>query len=217
MALVVPDSSLTWQGTYDYQFDSIGLVQNDERPGVVTDIRDIFVQKSEVAVVEEKQHHIGGGIFDPRLEWVEPIDDERPPGLQSLLRWIAENNDGTRPVYHVKRNYFLNSLTQPIFFTTRRGRRGRDGQSIEGAPGVRGPPGVRGRPGKNGVSVEGQPGIRGPQGVKGEPGQPGRVIAGLGLNNLEFHCNQIIQHRQTRISRPVVIVQQPVYIFQKVR
>jgi len=216
MAWVVPDSNLTWQGTYDYQFNSIGLVQHDEEPGTVTDIRDIFVQKSEVAKVEERQYHVGGGIFDTRWEWEEPID-ERPPGLQSLIKWISENNNGTRPVYHVKRNYFLNSLTTPMFFTTRKGKRGRDGQSIEGQPGVRGPPGVRGRPGKNGVSIEGQPGVRGPQGVKGEAGRPGRVIAGLGLNNLEFHSNQIIQNRQTRISRPVVIVQQLVYIFQKVR
>jgi hypothetical protein len=130
---------------------------------------------------------------------------------------MAENGNGSRPTLNVTRNYFLNSLTQPMFFTTRKGKRGRNGVLVEGAPGVRGPPGVRGRPGKNGVSVEGAPGIRGPQGAKGEPGRPGRVIAGLGLNNLEFHSNQFVQHRQTRISRPILIVQQPVYIFQKVR
>ena len=104
-----------------------------------------------------------------------------------------------------------------MYFTTRKGKRGRNGTIVEGAPGVRGPQGARGHAGRNGVSIEGAPGLRGPQGVKGEPGQPGRVIAGLGLNNVEFHSNQFIQHRQTRIARPVVIVQQPTYIFQKVR
>ena len=216
MAWVVPDSNLTWQGTYDYQFNSIGLVQNDEEPGTVTDIRDIFVQKSDVAKVEERQFHVGGGIVDTRWEWEEPID-ERPPGLQSLIKWISENNNGTRPVYHVNRNYFLNSLTTPMFFTTRKGKRGRDGISIGGGQGPRGVPGVRGRSGKNGVSVQGQPGTRGPQGVRGEAGRPGRVIAGPGLSNLEFHSNQIIQNRRTLISRPVVVIQQPTFIFQKVR
>jgi hypothetical protein len=43
------------------------------------------------------------------------------------------------------------------------------------------------------------------------------VIAGLGLNNSEYRSNQFVQHRTTRISRPVVIIQQPTFIFQKVR
>ena len=77
--------------------------------------------------------------------------------------------------------------------------------------------GARGHPGRNGVSIEGAPGLRGPQGARGEPGQPGRVIAGLGLNNVEYHSTQFVQHRSTRISRPVVIIQQPTFIFQKVR
>jgi len=217
MAWLVPDSSLQWRGVHDYEFSTVALVENDKQPGVSTDIRELFVQKTELAKVEEKQYHVGGGIFDTRLEWEEPIDDQRAPGLDSLLRWLAEQHGTGRPALNVKRNYFLHTALQPMFFTTRKGKRGRDGISIEGQPGVRGPPGVRGRPGKNGVSIEGAPGIRGPQGAKGETGRPGRVIAGLGLNNLEFHSNQIIQNRQTRISRPVVIVQQPVYIFQKVR
>jgi len=174
MAWVVPDSSLTWQGIYHYQFDSVGLVQNDKNPGVATDIRELFVQKTDLAKVEEKQYHIGGGIFDSRLEWDE-VTDERAPGLESLLRWPAENGNGGRPTHNITRNYYMHSLTEPMFFTTRKGKRGRNGVSIEGAPGIRGPQGARGHPGRNGVSIEGAPGLRGPQGAKGEPGQKGRV------------------------------------------
>ena len=180
------------------------------------DIRELFAQKTDLAKVEEKQYHIGGGIFDNRLEWDE-VTDERAPGLESLLRWLAENGGGGRPTHKITRNYFLHCLTGPMFFTTRKGKRGRNGVSIEGTPGVRGPQGARGLPGRNGVSIEGAPGLRGPQGAKGEPGQKGSVVAGLGLNNIEFHSNQFVQHRATRISRPVVIIQQPTFVFQKVR
>ena len=83
MSWVVPDASLTWQGMYHYQFDSVGLVQNDKNPGVATDIRELFVQKTDLAKVEEKQYHVGGGIFDTRLEWEEPVNDERARGSKA--------------------------------------------------------------------------------------------------------------------------------------
>ena len=105
MAWVVPEASLQWRGIYDFEFNSIGLVQNDQSPGVATDIRELFVQKTDLAKVEEKQYHIGGGIFDTRLEWEEPIDDQRAPGLESLLRWLAENGNGSRPTHNITRNY----------------------------------------------------------------------------------------------------------------
>ena len=217
MTWVVPDSNISWQGIYHYQFVSIGLVQNDKNPSTATDRRELFVQKTDLAKGEEKQYHVGGGIFDNRLEWEEPVNDERAPGLESLLRRLAENGNGSRPTHNITRNYFLHSLTEPMFSITRKGKRGRTGISIVGEPGVRGPQGARGAPGRNGVSIEGAPGLRGPQGAKGGPGQIGSVVAGLGLNNIEFHSNQFVQHRTTRISRPVVIIQQPTFIFQKVR
>jgi len=164
MTWVVPDSNISWQGIYHYQFDSIGLVQNDKNPGTATDIRELFVQKTYLAKVEEKQNHIGGGIFDNRLEWEEPVNDERAPGLESLLRWLAENGNGRRPTHNITRNYFLHSLTEPMFFTTRKGARGRNGVSIVGEPGVRGPQGAGGAPGRNRVSIEGTPGLRGRRG-----------------------------------------------------
>ena len=69
MAYVVPDKCLTWQGIYDYHINSIGLVENDKNPGTATDLRELFVQKvTDVAKVETKQHHVGGGLFDSRLE-----------------------------------------------------------------------------------------------------------------------------------------------------
>ena len=47
------------------------------------DVRELFVQKvTDVATVEGKQYHIGGGLFDARLEWQEPVTDERVPGAR---------------------------------------------------------------------------------------------------------------------------------------
>ena len=84
--MTIPDSHLSWENSYDYAFDSLALFDNDKDQGEPVDIRELFVQKvSDVAKVETKQHHIGGGLFDARLEWQEPINDERVPGLESLI------------------------------------------------------------------------------------------------------------------------------------
>ena len=62
----------------------------------------------------------------------------------------------------------------------------------------------------------GQPGIQGPEGRRGVAGPKGSVIAGLGLNNIDIHSNQFVQHRTVRINRPVVIIEQPIYLFQRI-
>ena len=45
MTYVVPDKHLTWQGIYDYVFNTIGLIENDKNPGEATDLRELFAQK----------------------------------------------------------------------------------------------------------------------------------------------------------------------------
>ena len=68
-------------------FNSLALTDNDQEPGIPVDIRQLFLQKvTDVAKVELRQYHIGGGLFHDRLEWQDPISDERVPGLDSLLR-----------------------------------------------------------------------------------------------------------------------------------
>ena len=48
----MPDEHLTWQGIYDYESNTIGLVENDKNPGEATDLRELFVRKvSDVAKV----------------------------------------------------------------------------------------------------------------------------------------------------------------------
>ena len=83
---------------------------------------------------------------------------------------------------------------------------------------MQGPPsakGADGLDGKKGVSIQGPPGIRGPEGRKGPAGVKGSVIAGLGLNSVDVHTNVFAQHRTTNVRRPVNILEQPTYVFQR--
>ena len=110
--MTIPDSNLSWDNS-DYAFDSLALFDNDKDQGEPVDIRDLFVQKvSDVARVETKQYHIGGGLFDARLEWQEPINDERVPGLESLIKWLDERAPGSGPTYNVRRTYYLQTLLE---------------------------------------------------------------------------------------------------------
>ena len=56
-----------------------------------------------------------------RLEWQEPIIDERVPGLDSLIRWLSERAPGSGPTYNVRRTYYLQRLLETNLFISRRG------------------------------------------------------------------------------------------------
>ena len=43
-----------------------------------------------MAKVGERETDVGGGLIHTSLEWQEPIDDTRVPGLESLLPWLQE-------------------------------------------------------------------------------------------------------------------------------
>ena len=93
------------------------------------DVRELFVQKvTDVAKVELRQCHIGGGLFYERLEWQNPISDERVPGLDSLLKWLDEREPGSGPTYNVSRTYHLQNLLETSMFTSRQGPRGKRGR-----------------------------------------------------------------------------------------
>ena len=82
----VPESDLTWTGAYNYAINTLALTENDATPGAPVDVRELFAHKiSDVAKVEMRQYHIGGGLVHERLEWQEPLDDKRVPGLDSLI------------------------------------------------------------------------------------------------------------------------------------
>jgi len=86
-----PESDLSWHARYDYAVNSLSLFDNDQDPGQPVNIRRIFVeQATDVAKVEERETDIGGGLIHTSLEWEEPINDERVPGLESLIRWLRE-------------------------------------------------------------------------------------------------------------------------------
>jgi hypothetical protein len=69
----VPESDLTWQGVYDFIFNTLALTENDEKPGVPVDIRHMFVQQStDVAKVEPKQYHVGGASSTSNLSGRSP-------------------------------------------------------------------------------------------------------------------------------------------------
>ena len=119
--MTIPDSNLSWENSFDYVFDSLALFDNDKDQGEPVDIRDLFVQKvSDVAKVESKLYHIGGNLFDVRLEWQEPINDQRVPGLESLIEWLNERAPGSGPTYNVRRTYYLqNPGNEPLPEPTR--------------------------------------------------------------------------------------------------
>ena len=109
----IPESDLAWQCVYDYVYNSLALTENDARPGEPVDVPELFIQRiSDVAKVEMKQYHIGGGRMHERLEWQEPVNDERVPGLESLIRWLNERTPGAGPTYNVQRTYFLENLVE---------------------------------------------------------------------------------------------------------
>ena len=41
----IPDSNLSWEGAYDYAFNTLALTENDRGPGKPVDVRELFVQK----------------------------------------------------------------------------------------------------------------------------------------------------------------------------
>ena len=66
------------------------------------------------------------------------------------------------------------------------------------------------------MSIQGPPGVQGPNAAGGQRGRKGIVIAGLGLNSVDIHSNQFVQHRAVTIRRRVIIIEQPIYVFQKI-
>ena len=56
----IPESDLTWQGRYDYSFNSLALFDNDQQDGRPVNVRDLFVQKAtDVARVEVQETDVG--------------------------------------------------------------------------------------------------------------------------------------------------------------
>ena len=86
-----------------------------------------------------------------------------------------------------------------------------------GPSGVQGPKGADGRDGRKAVSIQGPPAVQGPEGRRGPAGQKGVVIAGMGPNSVNVHSNRFVQHRTTTVRRPVIIIEQPIYAFQRFR
>ena len=86
-----------------------------------------------------------------------------------------------------------------------------------GQLGPQGPKGADGRDGRKAVSIQGPPGVQGPEGCRGPAGQRGIVIAGMGLDSVDVHSNQFAQHKTTSARRPVIIIEQPQYVFQRSR
>ena len=67
------------------------------------------------------------------------------------------------------------------------------------------------------MSTQGPPGVQGPEGRRGPAGQTGIVIAGMGLSNIDVRSNRFAQRRTTNTRRPVIILEQPIYVFQRFR
>jgi hypothetical protein len=99
----------------------------------------------------------------------------------------------------------------------KQGPRGATGISIAGPPGPKGARGTDGMDGKRAVSLLGPPGLQGPEGKRGPPGEKGHSIAGMGLNSIQMHSNRFVQHRTVNLRRPVIIIEQPTFVFQRLR
>ena len=67
------------------------------------------------------------------------------------------------------------------------------------------------------MSIRGPPGVQGPEGRRGPESQKGIAIAGMGLSNIDVHSNRFVQHRTTNTRRVVIIIEQPISVFQRFR
>ena len=67
------------------------------------------------------------------------------------------------------------------------------------------------------MSLLGPPGLQGPEGKRGPPGEKGYVIAGMGLSRIDIHNNHFVRNSTVNLRRPIIIIEQPVYIFQRLR
>ena len=85
-----------------------------------------------------------------------------------------------------------------------------------GPPGPQGARGRDGTDGKRAVSLLGATGPQGPEGRRGPPGQKGYNVAGLG-NAVEMFSSHFVQHRTTNLRRPIIIIEQPTFIYQRLR
>ena len=66
------------------------------------------------------------------------------------------------------------------------------------------------------MSIVGPVGLQGPVGRRGPPGEMAFVFGGSGLNSIDIHSNQFVQHRTVNVRRPVIIIEQPIYVFQRI-
>ena len=77
--------------------------------------------------------------------------------------------------------------------------------------------GTSGLDGKRGISIQGRPASGDPKAGGGPAGEKGSVIEGLGLNSIDVFSNHVAQHRTVHLRRPVIIIEQAVFVFQRVR
>ena len=87
-----PYNTVNLTGLIDVTANVIKLISidnnNDEQ---IQNILDLFVQFNNISTVIDVVYPLGGGLTYTVKEWIDPINDTRVPGLQSLISYLDTN------------------------------------------------------------------------------------------------------------------------------
>ena len=88
-----PHNSVSLTGLIDIAANSISLIQLNEDLGEeeIKNIEGIFLTYKNISTVVDVTVPIGGGLSYTVKQWVEPVTDNRVPGLSSLLDYLNTN------------------------------------------------------------------------------------------------------------------------------
>ena len=104
-----PNNSVSLTGIVNITADKISLIQVNDDLGVeeIKNIENIFLQYQNISTVEDITVQIGGGLSYTVKQWIDPVTDERVPGLSSLLDYL---NTTYRRIYDdscITNNYYI--------------------------------------------------------------------------------------------------------------
>jgi len=158
--------------TADITAHIVRLVEQEE----TRDVREIFVDKKQVTAVTPLLVQVAPDYSCEQSQWPENADDTQVPALNSLLRWLEqqEREEGTTNVAVNRTRTYIPGLAEDGTpdgrgVKGREGKRGRATLAFVPEDGI----GKRGRAGADGVGTTGAQGAQGAEGAEGAEGAQG--------------------------------------------
>ena len=104
-----PHNSVSLTGLIDISANSISLIQLNDDLGEeeIKNIEDIFLKYKNISTVVDVTVPIGGGLSYTVKQWVEPVTDNRVPGLSSLLDYLNTNYRRIDDDSIITNNYYI--------------------------------------------------------------------------------------------------------------